>query len=84
MIDPANANELALKIEELCNDPIKSWEMGLNGYNKVVQNYNWEIITKKYRNIYEQALYGTDNASKEALLVKDISFINVHQNDMKG
>ena len=84
LIDPANANELALKIEELCNDPIKSWEMGLNGYNKVVQNYNWEIITKKYRNIYEQALYGTDNASKEALLVKDICFINDQQNDMKG
>ena len=56
LADPHNSSDIADKIDTLCNnDPIRS-QLGLNGFNKVVLNYTWNIIAKKYYDIYEKAI----------------------------
>ncbi len=56
LVEPGNVNDLAGKIEFLCNEEKKSSYMGNNGYRKVVNHYTWDMITHKYRELYEEAV----------------------------
>jgi glycosyltransferase involved in cell wall biosynthesis len=56
LFEPNNPNDLAQKITLITNNENLKVEMGLNGYKKVIENYSWEIITKKFRETYEDAI----------------------------
>lgn len=49
LFEPFNEKDLSEKILLLANDEIKRRQMGEAGFNKVQQNYTWEIVTEKYR-----------------------------------
>jgi glycosyltransferase involved in cell wall biosynthesis len=66
LVDPTNALQLAGKIDQLCSDENERKRMGDNGYDKVVKNYTWDIITSKYRKIYEAA--ASTQSSKTTVL----------------
>ena len=70
LVDPTNAAELALKIEYLCSYPNIRTQMGNNGFEKVVKNYTWDIITSKYREIYKQAINQGNNPENNLIVSK--------------
>ncbi|HNE93394.1 MAG TPA: glycosyltransferase family 4 protein, partial [Chitinophagaceae bacterium] len=56
LMQPYNTIDLTEKILQLSNDKNLREFMGANGYNKVIQNYTWEIVTKKFRDTYVAAI----------------------------
>jgi len=55
-------DELVCKIEMLVNDVALQRTLGINGYNKVIENFSWPLIVKKYREAY---LKGIENFKTE-------------------
>ena len=51
IFEQKNSKMLAEKIIYLLNNPDKMQEMGKNGRKFVEENFGWEIITEKYRDI---------------------------------
>ena len=47
---------IAQAVIELISNPQLAQEMGNKGYEKVRQEYNWEILAQRLSNIYEQAI----------------------------
>jgi hypothetical protein len=43
-------------IVSLCNNATLRQTMGVNGFNKVMKNYTWEVTTKKFREVYLMAI----------------------------
>lgn len=64
LADPSDTAQLALKIETLCRDENKRTAMGEQGYQKVIGNYTWDIITARYREVYEAVAPGPLNPPK--------------------
>lgn len=56
LMQPHNANDLSDKIIYLANHKLLRDKMGNNGYQKVMHNYTWEIVTQKFRNTYLAAI----------------------------
>lgn len=56
LMQPHNAKDLSSKIIYLANNKLLRDKMGNNGYQKVLQNYTWEIVTQKFRNTYLAAI----------------------------
>tara|TARA_R110001592_G_scaffold163180_1_gene396918 strand:- start:1105 stop:2220 length:1116 start_codon:yes stop_codon:yes gene_type:complete len=52
-IDPLNVSEISNALEKLLNNPDLAAEMGKNGQNLVLKNYNWEIEEKKLLAFYK-------------------------------
>jgi glycosyltransferase involved in cell wall biosynthesis len=52
LFTPKDVNELADKLEVLIANSDLRKQMGVNGYNKVVNNYTWKKIIAKYREAY--------------------------------
>ena len=51
-----NANELAEYITILMDDPCMGKFMGENGYIKVMNNYTWDVVAERVKNIYKKLL----------------------------
>lgn len=51
---PGNVNELAKKIIELTEDPMKAASMGHVARHYVEDTYNWDAIAKKTLHLYEE------------------------------
>jgi glycosyltransferase involved in cell wall biosynthesis len=47
--------DLAHKINMLAENPELRQILGTNGYNKTSENYTWDIVTKRYRDVYIMA-----------------------------
>lgn len=53
---PGDAGSLAEKIVTLAaNNNLRS-QMGEAGYHKTAANYTWQVVTAKYREVYQQAI----------------------------
>ncbi|MBS1627064.1 MAG: glycosyltransferase family 4 protein [Bacteroidetes bacterium] len=53
---PFNTKSFAENILLLANNTQLRNTLGNNGYNKMLANYTWDVITEKYRNTYLQAI----------------------------
>jgi glycosyltransferase involved in cell wall biosynthesis len=51
---PGDTDDLARVICELLANPQRQAKMGQAGYQKVKNNYTWDIVTAKFRQVYEQ------------------------------
>jgi glycosyltransferase involved in cell wall biosynthesis len=51
---PSNEYDLSKKIQELLTNPDKRKTIGNNAYNHVKKNHNWNIIIKKFIDVYNQ------------------------------
>ncbi len=78
LVEPGNPAELAMRIDELCNDESKRQEMGSAGYCKVQAEYSWDIITEKYRQIYIDAI--TPNTCEKNNIFGALSEKESHRN----
>ena len=65
-----NKDVLAQKIAILVNDEEKRRAFGINGFNKIINQYTWPVITKKYRDAY---LLGIEHFKR---MVKDKMNVN--------
>ena len=48
-----NSNDLIEKIMILYHQPEKRKEMGENGYNRVIKDYNWNKIANDYIDVFK-------------------------------
>ncbi len=53
---PNNIDDLIEKILILYNQPEIRKEMGNNGFNRVIENYNWDKIYNEYINVFKNSL----------------------------
>ena len=56
LFEPENVDDLAHKILRLLGDKNMRDKFGENGYNKTAKNYTWPVVTKKYREVYQNAI----------------------------
>lgn len=56
LFEPDNHNNLADKLEILLNDEFLRKEMGMKGYKKFQENFTWDVIAKKFRDVYALAI----------------------------
>lgn len=56
LMDPFNEDSLCSKILVLASNKDLRTTLGNNGYIKTLSNYTWDIVTKKYRDIYVMAI----------------------------
>ncbi len=54
LVDYRDKQELTGAILELIIDERYRRRIGENGYNKFQRNYTWEIVAKRFRDVYEQ------------------------------
>jgi glycosyltransferase involved in cell wall biosynthesis len=52
LIEHRNINELVQAIRTLLGNPELRHQLGSAGYQKVRQNYTWNIVADKYRAVY--------------------------------
>lgn len=57
IFEERNANDLADKIEMIYNDQNKSKQMGLNGYQTMLEKYNLEITSEELIKLYDNYQY---------------------------
>lgn len=57
LMEPYGIESLCNNILVLSSDKDLRIKLGMNGYLKTQTNYTWEIVTKKYRDTYEKAIY---------------------------
>lgn len=53
LVDPSNSQELANALDQLAEDEAYCKKLGQNGYNAVVNKYNWEAEAKKLVSLYQ-------------------------------
>lgn len=58
LVKPNDLNDLVEKIMMLYNQPEKRKEMGENGYNRVIKDYNWNKIVNDYIEVFEDVVKG--------------------------
>lgn len=51
-VDPMNPQAIAEAIDLLVNNPERAQQMGENGYNAVLEKYNWDIEKQKLFTLY--------------------------------
>ena len=56
LVSPENKKELLEQINGLLEDKQKIQELGLNGYDFVIQNLTWDFLLPKYENFYKNLL----------------------------
>ena len=56
LVKPLSVNELSDALIKLAADKDLRVQLGLNGYQKLIGNYTWDIVTKKYRDTYLKAI----------------------------
>jgi len=56
LVKPKDASSLAKTITILLDDDKLRIKLGRNGYEKVKNNYSWEIIVKKIENVYKSLI----------------------------
>ena len=57
LVTPENVNELANAIIKLASDKNLCTNIGINGYNFVKDNYDWEQSLDKMSELYERLIY---------------------------
>ena len=53
-VNPCNPKEIAQAIDDLIKNPTKRYEMGKNGYQAIMNKYNWDIEEKKLFSFYKK------------------------------
>ncbi len=56
LVAPKDVNMLRQAIVKLANDSELRERLGNNGYEKMIANYTWDVVTAKYRNVYIKAI----------------------------
>ena len=56
LINYQDSEELSTVLVELLGDESLRRRLGENGYKKVSENYDWKIITKKFREVYKRLI----------------------------
>lgn len=54
--EPGNPKDIAEKIKILINDKLLAQKLIENGFNLVKNEYNWDIISQRVRNLYSKAI----------------------------
>lgn len=65
LVKPLSVNEMSNAIVRLSADKGLRERLGLNGYQKLIQNYTWDIVTKKYRDTYLKAIEKFSNPQQK-------------------
>lgn len=67
LFNPDDSEHLASCIIDILLNKRKREQLGIEGHNKLLKNYSWEVVGKKFKNICEQAIEKFETAkSKEA------------------
>ncbi|MCK5252165.1 MAG: glycosyltransferase family 4 protein, partial [Thermoplasmata archaeon] len=53
---PTDPKDIAEKVNTLIDDPELRLEMGERGRKRVLEKFSWDVIGKRYREIYERML----------------------------
>lgn len=61
LVDRANSDQLAVRINELLQDPKKIRDFGVAARNRVVESFDWEKLAIKYVSIYKSVLNKTSD-----------------------
>jgi len=56
LFEPGNTKNLSQKIELLLKDEPLRKKLGENGHKKFKENYTWDIVAAKYREVYQLAI----------------------------
>lgn len=56
LVEASNAEQVAKKINQLLTDSLLNQSFGSKGYQKVLEKYTWDIIAKKYQEIFIEAI----------------------------
>ncbi len=56
LFEPGSHSSLANKLEVLFNNEFLRKEMGMNGHKKFQENFTWDVIAKKFRDVYALAI----------------------------
>jgi glycosyltransferase involved in cell wall biosynthesis len=66
-------DSLTQQLKMLANSPALRKQLGENGYRKVIENYTWDIITKRLRQCYTNGLLQNQNKTNSECLEKNHS-----------
>lgn len=55
-VDPFNIDQIKDAIQYFINNPIEAKEMGSNGRNAAIKEFNWDIEEEKLLNVYQKLL----------------------------
>ena len=56
LVEANDVNAFANAITTLTNDANMRQKLGAKGYQKMMANYTWDVVTEKYRHIYMKAI----------------------------
>lgn len=56
IIEKENSDAIALALEKFISNPELKFELGINGRQKVIQEYNWDDSIKQMISVYEQII----------------------------
>jgi glycosyltransferase involved in cell wall biosynthesis len=68
LMEPNNKDSLADKISSLIVSKELRTSMGEKGYNKVKENYTWDIITARLRKLYMESIERPVNKGSKQLV----------------
>ncbi len=56
LVDANNVEAFSQAIIKLSDDKLLGQKLGKNGYQKMIANYTWDVVTEKYRHTYMKAI----------------------------
>ncbi len=62
LVAPDDTNALGQAICQLLGNPSRRDSMGEAGYHKITEHYTWDIVTRKFRAVYQQAINKSANS----------------------
>ncbi|HWB24562.1 MAG TPA: glycosyltransferase family 4 protein [Chitinophagaceae bacterium] len=65
LFSPGNHLDLSKKIEALISSDSLRYNMGEHGHKKFLENYTWDIVANRFRQVYESAIikYGKKSSA---------------------
>ena len=51
---PTDPKNIAEKINRLIDDPVLRIEMGERGRKRVMENFSWDVIGQRYKDLYDR------------------------------
>lgn len=61
LAEPGDAGSVAQRIRELVNDPARAQAMGLAGYGRIRERFNWDAVTARMVNAISERLRANPN-----------------------
>lgn len=65
LFTPGDVEDLTHQLRKLIGDKNLCTRFGENGYKKVIKNYTWPVIVKRYRDAYELGIHNFKSIQKD-------------------